>query len=192
MGKQKPAPAVSVRPFIQVLLYYWTTLLLFLLRHATTLPLSSSHQSPHLGYSKNERLSNQNYPWYAYTHIFLSVSILDIGLGSLIDSIVIDTLKVLPFCLSNLKFSTEHPVTYPSKEDVWLSSLSVIVWSGNHNATGWTVDVMDRLSSLPTVLKCMKHEICGVHTPIQGRPNPMIYSEGGEIYKKNEETQTNL
>lgn len=33
----------------------WTTLLLFLCRHAATFPFSSSHHSLHLGYGKNER-----------------------------------------------------------------------------------------------------------------------------------------
>ena len=65
------------------------------------------------------------------THIFLtntSVSFLDIGLGSLVKHrIIIDTLKFLPSCLSNLKLSTMHwHLTYSGKEDVWFPTLSII------------------------------------------------------------------
>jgi hypothetical protein len=43
---------------------------LFLLRHAVTLPFSSSHHSPHLGYNrKNERLSNQIIHDMQHAHI---------------------------------------------------------------------------------------------------------------------------
>jgi hypothetical protein len=70
------------------------------------------------------------------THIFLSVSFLDIGLGSLVKHrIDIDTLKFLPSRPGNLKLSMEH-LTYPGKKDVWLPSLSVIARPGKHNTTG--------------------------------------------------------
>ena len=74
------------------------------------------------------------------THIFftiLSISFIGVGLGSLFKHrIVIDALKFLPSCLGNLKLSTEHwHLTYPSKEDVRLPSLSVIARPGNHNPT---------------------------------------------------------
>ena len=161
-------------------LYYNHSVLLnlLLLRHAAKLPLSSIHHLPHLGYKKNEMV-NQLYhlihPWYAGAARTYSLSFL-VASPSLIsesDSGLLTVYLSLPTRLSSYHLASviwdyqqNNDLTYPCKENVWLPSLSVIAWSGNHNPTGWTVDVMDRVFSLVTILKSKKNEIGGVHTAI--------------------------